>query len=565
MRKLAVGVVIVCIALLLFWFLGRPDHADLVFLHGVVYTLDSTETTAEAIALRQGTIVGVGTTEMILKQFNADTVIELEGKPVYPGFVDAHAHLEGLGIALMTVDLSGVSSIEEVQRRVAGDIRVTEGRSWVRGRGWDQNRWAAQQFPTHRDLDAVSTTVPIFLVRIDGHAAWVNGKALALGGITPKTPDPSGGKILRDREGNPTGVLIDNAIDAVRNVMPKPTREERTRAVRLAVNACLRVGLTGVHDMGVDAELVDVYKELIQKEEFPFRVYAAIDGPGPTWDAMRAAGPILGFGDDRLTVRALKLYADGALGSRGAAMIEPYADDPGNRGITMMSSGAMQRAVLDAAQAGFQVCTHAIGDRGNAMTLDAYSAVLGSSGFEKKDLRLRIEHAQVLDPADVPRFAGLGVIPSMQPTHCTSDMPWATARLGEERARFAYAWRSLLDAGSIIPAGSDFPVEQPSPLLGFAAAVTRQDGAGHPEGGWHPEQRMTRKEALKGFTQWAAYAGFNEAVAGTIERGKRADLTILSKDIMTVPDDQLSGARVAMTVVAGRIVYRVEAPRASTR
>ena len=565
MRKLAVGVLIACIALSLLWFLGRPDHADMVLLHGVVYTLDSSETAAEAIAVSQGTIVGVGTTEEILKQFDADSVIELGGKPVYPGFVDAHAHLEGLGIALMTVDLSGVSSIDEVQRRIAEDIRVTEGRSWVRGRGWDQNRWAGQQFPARADLDAVSTTVPIFLVRIDGHAAWVNGKALALAGIIRKTPDPPGGKILRTRDGDPTGVLIDNAIDAVRKVMPRPTRDERMRAVRLGVDACLSVGLTGVHDMGVDAELVDIYKELIRNGEFPFRVYAAIDGPGPTWDAMRAAGPLLRFGDDRLTVRALKLYADGALGSRGAAMIEPYADDPGNRGITMMSSGAMKAAVLEAVRAGFQVCTHAIGDRGNAMTLDTYAAVLGSSGFDKQDLRLRIEHAQVLDPADVPRFARLGVIPSMQPGHCTSDMPWATARLGEKRARYAYAWRSLLDAGSVIPAGSDFPVELPSPLLGFAAAVTRQDGTGRPEGGWHPEQRMTRKEALMGFTQWAAYAGFSERVAGTIVRGKHADLTILSKDIMTVPDDQLSGARVAMTVVAGRIVYSAEAPSVATR
>ncbi len=565
MRKLVLILLGAAAGLALLWFLTRPEHADMLLVNGIVYTMDAGGAVAEAVVIRDGTVIGVGPAAEMRDRFVADTVIDLGGKPVYPGFVDAHAHLEGLGIALMTVDLSGSVSIEEVQSRVQTDLRNSGGQSWVRGRGWDQNRWAGKKFPSRMDLDAVSVSTPVFLVRIDGHAAWVNSKALELAGISSATPDPPGGRILRDENGNPSGVLIDNAIEAVRTVMPGPTREDRIRAVRLAVNECLSVGLTGIHDMGVDLELINIYKELITNGEFPFRIYAAIDGPGPTWDSLRVSGPVLGFGDDHLTIRALKLYADGALGSRGAALLEPYSDDPGNRGITMLSSGEMKALVQDAVKAGFQVCTHAIGDRANAMTLDVYEEVLRSSTRDARDVRLRIEHAQVLSPEDIPRFARLGVIPSMQPTHCTSDMPWAIERLGEKRARYAYAWRSLLDAGSIIPAGSDFPVEHPSPLLGYSASVTRQNESGYPAGGWSPEQRMTRIEALKGFTLWPAYAGKNESRSGSLEVGKHADLTVLHQDIMTIPDDRLASARVALTIVAGKIVYRGEESSGNTQ
>jgi len=565
MRKLIPILVALGFLVAALWLLTRSHHADMLLVNGVVHTVDPDGTIGEALAIGEGKILEVGTTADLTKRYAADTVLDLKGKAVYPGLVDAHAHLEGLGIALMTLGLSGVDSIEEVQQRVKADIRNSGGRSWVRGRGWDQNRWPGGEFPSRTDLDAVSDTVPVFLVRVDGHAAWVNSEALALAGITGATSDPSGGKIIRDASGVPTGVLIDNAIDLVRRIMPKITREERVRAVRLAVQECLKSGLTGVHDMGVDLELIGIYKELITRGEFPFRVYGAIDGPGPTWDSLRSAGPLLRFGDDRLTVRALKLYADGALGSRGAALIEPYADDPGNRGITTMSSEELKRVVRDAVDAGFQVCTHAIGDRANAITLDAYEYVLNASGRTGQDHRLRIEHVQVLAPGDIPRFVKLGVIPSMQPTHCTSDMLWAIKRLGEERARYAYAWRSLLDAGSIIPAGSDFPVEAPSPLLGFAAAVTRQDGAGYPPAGWFPEQRMTRMEALKGFTLWAARASFNEKTSGSIEEEKHADLTVLDQDIMKIPSERFRSVRVVMTVVGGEIAYTWEDAGIATR
>ncbi len=552
-------VILICVVLAVagavLWLVMRPAHATLVLINGRIHTVDGRSSVAQAVALEGDRLVAVGSNADMLRGFRADTVVDLQQRAVYPGFVDAHAHLEGLGIALMTLNLAGTGSVEEIRSLVAGEITRTGGRSWVRGRGWDQNRWTEPGFPTHRMLDLVSDTVPIFLVRIDGHAAWVNGKVLALAGITKDTPDPPGGRILRDRQGNPTGVFVDAAIDTIRALMPPATVPERTRAVRLAVEKCLSVGLTGVHDMGVDTALVGIYKGLITGDAFPFRVYAAIDGAGPAWDYYRRQGPEMDFGGGRLTVRALKLYADGALGSRGAALIEPYADDPGNRGLTLASSAQLRGLVDEALEAGFQVCTHAIGDRANTIVLDVYEQALKAYGPAGGDRRLRVEHAQVLDPADIPRFLRLGVIPSMQPAHCTSDMPWAVSRLGPVRARYAYAWRSLLDAGNTLPAGSDFPVEAPDPLFGFYAAITRQDQQGMPEGGWYPEQRMTREEALKSLTLWPARAAFQEAVAGSLEPGKRADLVVLGGDIMTMEPSRIPRTPVEMTIVGGKIVF----------
>jgi predicted amidohydrolase YtcJ len=406
-------------------------------------------------------------------------------------------------------------------------------------------------------LDAVAPNVPVYLVRVDGHAAWVNSKVLELAGITRSTPDPPGGRILRDPNGDPSGVVIDAAMDSVRVIMPPPSPAEREQAVSLAVRAWIEQGVTQVHDMGADSQMIRIYTDMAEARRLPFRVYAVFDGPGPGWEEAMKSGPVIDAYEGRLTFRALKLYADGALGSRGAALIQPYSDDPGNRGITVTSAADLRKATEAAVQSGFQVCTHAIGDRGNALTLDVYQDVLKSLSGNEKDVRLRVEHAQVLAKSDIPRFSALGVIPSMQPSHCTSDMYWAEMRLGPGRIGGAYAWRSLLDNGSIIPAGSDAPVEAPYPLWGFYAAITRQSHEGLPVGGWHPEQKMSREEALKSMTVWGAYAAFQEKSKGKIAPGYWADVVVLSKDIMTIPPSEILTTGVEWTIIGGEIVKRL--------
>jgi predicted amidohydrolase YtcJ len=530
-------------------------EVSLLLVNGTVYTLNESQPKAEAIAVKDGEIVGVGTSAEITKRFSAPRVIDLKGRTLYPGFIDAHGHMEGLGTLMVNVTLEGTTSVQEIQKLVAARVAMVRSGSWIRGRGWDQNDWPVKDFPTAAMLDSVAPSNPVVLRRVDGHAAWVNSVALALAKITAATADPAGGRIERNRSGAPTGVLVDNAIDLLDDVIPRPTEEERTESFLKAVEECAKVGLTEVHDMGVDLEAIAIYKKLIAQKRFPFRVYAAIGGAGRTWNEYLKLGPETGGNDGRLTVRAIKLYADGALGSRGAAMIEPYSDDPGNRGLTLTSAEKMKDVVQQALDHGFQVCTHAIGDRGNSITLGVYADVLKANPAKSKDARWRVEHAQVVDEQDIPRFHELGVIPSMQPTHCTSDMYWAEARVGPKRILGAYAWHSFLASGCIIPAGSDFPVESPNPLFGFYAAITREDKKGWPEGGWYPDQRMTRAEALRSFTLSAAYAGFQEKSKGTIETGKLADFTILSSDIMTIEPKQILETHVDMTIVGGEVVY----------
>lgn len=550
---LAILLAAALIAVVLFMIRSVPQEATLLLVNGVVYTLNEERPLAEAVAIRGDRIVAVGSTAELQSAFKAKEVVDLHGKAVYPGFTDAHAHLENLGAALLHLRLTDASSPEDVAARVADAVRDVPAGGWLRGRGWDQNRWPSHAFPNRSTLDPVSGNVPVYLTRVDGHAVWVNSVVLRIAGISAATPDPEGGRIVRDARGEPTGVFVDNAIDLLRTQLPAPTEAERTRAVERAVQECVKVGLTEVHDMGVDLEGIGIYRKLIAQGRFPFRVYAAIDGAGETWEHFKTAGPERGNG--RLTIRAIKLFADGALGSRGAALIEPYADDPGNRGLTLLSAQEMQKVAVDALRLGFQVCTHAIGDRANHIVLDVYQDVLATMPDKGPLARFRVEHAQVLEEADIPRFHALGVIPSMQPTHCTSDMPWAEERLGPVRVRGAYAWRSLLDHGSIIPGGSDFPVEAPNPLWGLYAAITRQDQTGWPEGGWHSEQCMTREEALNAFTLWAAYAAFEENARGSIEVGKLADIVVLSEDIMKVAPREIIGTSVRMTIVGGEIVY----------
>jgi predicted amidohydrolase YtcJ len=541
---------------LLYLLLSRPGDVSMILLNGVIYTLDGRKPVVSAVAIRGNRIVAVGSDSEIRSSYRADSTIDLGGKPVYPGFIDSHAHMESLGAALMNLDLTGSPSEEDAAARVAGALRDTVRGGWIRGRGWDQNHWPGKAFPTRSSLDRVSGEVPVILTRVDGHAVWVNSRALEIAGISEKTPEVEGGKILRDAHGRPTGVFVDNAMDAFLGVVPPPSESERTEALRRAVAVCISSGLTEVHDMGVDSAGVAIYKNLIAGGKFPFRVYVAISGSSQEfWAASRKAGPLIGLSDGRLTVRAVKFYADGALGSRGAALLEPYADDPGNRGLTLMSRSMLLEAAREALDAGFQICTHAIGDRANAFVLDVYDSALTSGGAMGRDVRFRVEHAQVLAPGDIPRFKSLGVIPTMQASHCTSDMPWAPERLGPVRIRGAYAWKSLINKGSIVPGGSDFPVESPNPLWGFYAAITRQDRNGFPPEGWNPSERMTREEALRSYTLWGAYAGFQEREKGSIEPGKWADLVVLTKDIMKIDPPEILTTSVATTIIAGEVVY----------
>ena len=554
--KLLIPLLIVVLSLVYFMFL-RPTVSDasLLLLNGVVYTVNETQPHAEAVAISGGKIAGVGTTEEIQHGFRSAHVIDLHGKPVYPGFIDSHAHLEGLGGLLVNLDLTETSSVEEVQQLVKSRAATVKPGVWIRGRGWDQNRWANKTFPTHGLLDSLSGDTPVYLARVDGHAVWVNKNVLELAGVTSRTPDPDGGKIVRDGSGNPTGVFVDNAVEIVKSALTEPSEEERTEAILKAIHSCLKVGITGVHDMGVDAEQLEIYRKLIRSGDFPFRVYAAIGGTGSLWESYLQRGPEIGGNDGRLTVRALKLYADGALGSYGAALIEPYSDAPGTRGLTLTSADSIRYEGRRALEKGFQLCTHAIGDRANHIVLGVYEELYKASPEKSKDARFRIEHAQVIAPEDIGRFHEIGVLPMMQPSHCISDMHWAESRLGPNRIRGAYAWRSLLQTGCIVPGSSDFPAESNNPLLGFYAAITRQDPDGWPVDGWYPEQRMTREEALKSFTIWGAVAGFEEQIKGSIEPGKLADLVVLSDDIMKVDPRQILQTTVEMTIVGGEAVY----------
>ena len=553
-----------------------PSPADAVYVGGRIFTMDEDFGIVEAMAVREGRIVATGSVSSIRRSYTAPVEVDLAGRTVLPGLIDAHAHFVSLGIARMTVDLFGVESLEEASRRVEERVRRSSAGQWVRGRGWDQNLWLTKRFPHHRVLDRVAPSNPVVLGRVDGHAVWVNRRAMEIAGITRQTPDPPGGRIVRDEAGEATGVFVDNAKQLIASHVPPTTRAEIEEAMLLAQEECLSLGLTGVHDMGVDTMDLAAYKSLIDSDVLKMRIYAAVGGPGVTWDRFKASGRMIGYGNDRLTVRALKLYADGALGSRGAALIEPYADDPDNRGLTVTSEQELSASVSEAIAHGFQVCTHAIGDRANNIVLNVYEHALAAA--DSRDRRLRVEHAQILHPDDIGRFAPLKVIPSMQPTHCTSDMYWAEARLGPERLRGAYAWRSLLATGVIIPCGSDFPVELPSPLLGIYAAVTRRDREGKPrsaadlgnsfqlseagivdpsvfEGGWHANERMTLEEVLRGYTIWAARAAFEEKIKGSLEVGKLADFIILSSAFSEESSADILTTKVEAVYIGGRKVF----------
>lgn len=533
--------------------------ADLIATNGRIYTADVNRPVVEAIAVRGGRVLFAGSSRAVTALAGPRTErVDLGGRTVIPGMVDAHAHLLGLGQALRTVDLVGTRSYDEVIARVVERARTARPGEWIRGRGWDQNDWADTRFPTHAALSRAVPNNPVYLTRVDGHAALVNAKALELAQVSAATPDPAGGRFIRDSANNPTGVLVDNAQGVVGRVIPAASRAELQEQTLAAVTEANRWGLTGIHDAGVGPEGVAVYEELARAGRYNLRNYVMVRANDSILDGFMRRGPQKGLYDGRIWIRAIKITADGALGSRGAALLEPYSDDAGNSGLLTTPPEHIRSVAVRALRAGFQVNVHAIGDRANRLVLDQFEAALRE--VPVADHRFRIEHAQILHYQDIPRFAELDVIPSMQGSHQTSDMYWAPNRLGPGRLFGAYAWRSLLNTGVVIPNGSDFPVEAVNPIISFHSFVSRQDAANFPAGGWYPEQRTTREEALLSITLWPAYAAFMENESGSLTAGKYADFVVLDRDIMTVAVEEILATRVVMTVLGGRTVHKYEAP-----
>ena len=531
-----------------------PRPADLIVTNARIYTVDDGRPVAEAMVVRGGRIEFVGSVRGALAHRGSATrVLDLAGRTVIPGMVDAHAHLRGLGEALRSVDLTGTRSYDEVIARVAARAKELPAGSWVIGRGWDQNDWADTRFPTHEALSRAIPGHPVFLERVDGHAAIANARAMQAANLSATATDPAGGRIERMPGGAPSGVFIDDAMALVAEAIPALTRAEIRSVTIAAIREANRWGLTGIHDAGVSRETIEVYEALAAEGKYDLRNYVMISSDDATIDHYLKRGAQHGLHDGRLWIRSIKISADGALGSRGAALLEPYSDEPSHSGLVTTPPDRIRAIAERALRAGFQVNVHAIGDRGNRLALDAFEDALRT--VPASDHRFRIEHAQILHHADIPRFAELDVIPSMQAVHQTSDMYWAGNRLGPTRLYGAYAWRSLLATGVIIPNGSDFPVEAVNPLLSFKASVTRSDARGWPLGGWFPEQRMTREEALKSMTIWPAHAAFQEKELGSLTPGKYADFVVLDRDIMTVAEESILGTEVVATYLGGRAVY----------
>lgn len=539
---------------------SRGD-ADLVVTAATIHTMDPQMPTAQAFAVHDGRFVYVGSRDGVRAYRGARTkVLDLGDATVLPGLFDAHLHFMHVGLALHEVDLMHAATYEEVVRRTTA-FAATSPDAWILGDGWDQNLWPDRAFPTHGALSAAIPERPVVLNRVDGHAVLANAKAMELAGVGAATADPSGGRILRDDHGAPTGVFVDNAMALIRRAIPPPSHDQLVRASVAALAECHRWGLTAIGDPGVDQAQLDAYTELAGAGRYTLRNHVMLAGSDEALTARYfARGPRPLAYDGRLAIRSVKLYADGALGSRGAALLAPYDDDPGNTGLLVTPPAKIQDVATRALRAGFQVCTHAIGDRANRIVLDAYEAALRA--VPASDHRFRVEHAQVLSPDDIPRFARLGITPSMQTTHQISDMGWAGARLGARRVLDAYAWRSLLETGVTIANGTDAPVEVVDSRRTFHAAISRENEANQPPGGWYPGQRMTRAEALASMTTWAARANFMEHVAGSIAAGKYADFAVLDRDWMRAEPDAIMATRFLATYSSGREVYA--APLSST-
>lgn len=531
----------------------RREAPDIVLVGGVVHTMDPDQPAAEAVAVVGDRISYVGDRAGIEGRVDDHTrVIELDGQAVVPGMMDTQIHLVELGRRAEIVDLTGTTSREEIRSRMAYACAGAEPGRWIHGTGWDQNDWVDPRFPTAADLDVCESN-PVYLNRIGRHVYWVNREALVRAGVNRATPDPPGGRVGRLEDGEPSGLFFDDAMKLVDRVVPGQSAEDLERWIPAAARECMRLGLTSIGDSGTTQKRLRAYEQLAQRGELRVRVYVMIEDDPAEVAAVTAEGPRIGEYDHFLTVRTIKENVDGTMGSRGAALLEPYADDPENVGTLLIQREELVDVAIRALERGFQMDTHAIGDRATRLTLDAYEEALRKKPV--KDHRFRIEHAQLLHPDDVPRFAALGVIPMMQPTQATSDMPWVEQRLGADRLALAYAWRSLIDSGAHVGFGSDYPVESANPLWGIHAAVTRQDHDGHPAGGWVPAQRITAEEALRAYTAETAYACFEEDLRGSLTPGKLADVVVVDRDILAVPPRELLEAQVVLTMVGGTIAY----------
>lgn len=544
---------------------ARADQADIVFTNGNIYTVNDKQPRAEAIAVRGGRIVFVGTNKAA-KAFVSKTskVVDLKGATVVPGMTDAHYHLMGVGTREVTLNLEGTTTLDMFLAKVKERVDKTTAGKWVTGRGWIETFWKPQVFPTRQDLDRISPNNPVVLTRADGHAAIANSAALKIAGVDKSTPNPFGGEILRDKvTGEATGMLIDGAMSLIRRHVPAMTAADREEALLLGIKRTLSLGWCQVQVAGGSYSEADLFKKVISDGRAKLRIYEAVSGPSDNSRRLLGEGATIGALDNRFTMRTIKVVFDGALGSRGAALLEPYADAE-TSGFLTEKPEELRPMFAEALRKGIQIETHAIGDKANRVILDLYEEAfkaVPSAERKVKDPRWRVEHAQIISPADLSRFAKLGVIPSMQPSHAIGDLFFAPARLGPKRLSGAYAWETLIRSGVVIPGGSDAPVERGEPMIEFYAAVARRGLNGETGEGWHPEEAVTRDQALKMFTLWAAYAAFEEKNRGSIKLGKLADLTVLSHDIMRIPVSEILKTQNVMTVIGGEIVFAQNIPQ----
>lgn len=540
----------------------QSEPAEIVLKNGNIYTLNESRPKAEAIAIRYGQILAVGS-NADMKNFEnkrKTRVIDLKGQTVVPGLADSHYHFSGVGFREMNLNLEGTTSLQDFLTKVKARVDKAKPGEWVTGRGWIETFWKPQAFPTRWDLDKIAPNNPVYLTRADGHGAVANSAALKIAGIDKDTQSPFGGEIMKDKtSGEPMGMLLDRAQGLIGRHIPAPTKADLEQALILADKRSISLGWTQVQDAGVGFDQIEMMKRLLGEKKLNIRLYEAIRGPGPDAQRLLREGPQTGLYDGRLTVRTIKVSIDGALGSKGAALLENYADHDTN-GLLTFKPEQVLPMFKEALKKGVQIETHAIGDRANRTILDWYEAAFDETPMiermDRSDPRWRIEHAQIVHPDDIPRFAKLNIIPSMQPSHAIGDLHFAGSRLGLKRLEGAYAWQTFLKQGNVIAGGSDAPVERGEPMIEFYAAVARKDMKGASGPGWHPEQAVSREQALKMFTLWAAFAAFEEKVRGSIEAGKWADLTILSADIMQIPEAEILKTRCTMTVINGAIVFQ---------